>query len=71
MPNHETRARTSEPARIGAAVLAVVLAGAQLAGYALSPEDQEALRTIIEAVVTVALVMGAGEWVRSRVSPVR
>ena len=63
-----------EPSRLGAMVLSFVSSGMVLAvalGFDISGEIEDKVMAVVLAAVNAGAILGVGEWIRSRVSPVK
>ncbi len=57
----------TEPARLVAAILALMILAANALGYAIGPEDEDLMRRGVEALVEIAGAVGLLEYLRRRV----
>ena len=63
-----------EPSRLGAMVLSVVSSGLVLAialGFDISGDIEDQVMAVTLAAVNAGAILGVGEWIRNRVSPVK
>lgn len=64
---------TTEPVRVGAAIVAVIAAALILLdqfGVTTSTEQQAAILEFAKAAIAIGAIFGVAEWVRRRVRPI-